>query len=325
MSLRLVAALAAAAVSLAACSPATQSPAPTTVAVSTAPTAGGPSTAPKALASTTWLADIAQNVAGDRLAVAALLPIGADPHSFQPTPADLRKVADHDILIVNGAGFEAWMRKLLENAGGERTLIEASAGLPSRRGKPGEPAPDEASAGNPDPHYFLDPIAVQTYVDNIAAALSTADPDGAAVYTDNAAAYKAQLGTLDRELREILATVPDPNRLLVTDHDDMGYFADRYDLKVVGMVLPSFSSDAAPSAQELAGLVTAIKALGAKAVFTEAGANPKLAQQVATEAGVPLVSDLYTHSLSDSKGPAATYLDMLRHNARVVARSLSGR
>jgi ABC-type Zn uptake system ZnuABC Zn-binding protein ZnuA len=319
-----LATVAAATVTLAACATPTAPPtAPPAAALEAAP-AGEPPADLTVLASTTILADIAQNVAGERTTVSALLPVGADPHSFQPTPADLGKIARSTVLIVNGAGYEKWLQETLDNAGGQRAVIEGSAGLVPRHSQPGEPVQGGSDRANPDPHFYLDPSDVATYADNVAAGLSQADPGGAASYAGNAAAYKAQLVSLDQELRQLLAAVPAAKRLLVTDHDDLGYFADRYDFQIVGMVLPSFSSEAEPSAREMAELVKAIKAAGAEAIFTEAGANAKLAEQVATEAGAKVVSTLYTHSLSAPDGPAATYLDLMRHNARAVAQALGG-
>jgi ABC-type Zn uptake system ZnuABC Zn-binding protein ZnuA len=137
--------------------------------------ASAAATGPRVLAVETFLADIAQNVAGDRLKVDALMPLGVDPHAFQPTPADVRKVAESDLLIVNGAGVEEFLKKLLENAGGDRPVAEASAGLSSRQPTPDEPAGEHSET---DPHFWLDPVLVQKYVENIRDALSKTDPAG---------------------------------------------------------------------------------------------------------------------------------------------------
>ena len=268
---------------------------------------------PRLLAVESFLADIAQNVAGDRLTVEALIPLGVDPHAFQPTPRDAAKVADCSVLIVNGAGIEAFLDPLLANAGGERTVITASAGL--------TPRPD-AQGEHPqgDPHFWLDPNRVIQYVENIRAGLSQADPEGASVYAANAAAYIEQLKALDLWIAQQAATVQPERRLLVTNHESLGYFADRYGFTVVGAVIPSVSTDASPTAQQMAALIEQIKATGAPAIFLETGANPQLAQQIAAETGVKVVADLYTHSLSAPDGPAPTYIDMMKYNvSRIVA------
>ena len=268
---------------------------------------------PRILAVESFLADIAQNVAGDRLTVETLIPLGVDPHACQPTPRDAAKVADCTVLIVNGAGIEAFLDPLLVNAGGQRRVITASAGL--------TPRPD-AQGEHPqgDPHFWLDPNRVIQYVENIRAGLSQADPEGASVYAANAAAYIEQLKALDLWIAQQAATVQPERRLLVTNHESLGYFADRYGFTVVGAVIPSVSTDASPTAQQMAALIEQIKATGAPAIFLETGANPQLAQQIAAETGVKVVADLYTHSLSAPDGPAPTYIDMMKYNvSRIVA------
>jgi ABC-type Zn uptake system ZnuABC Zn-binding protein ZnuA len=272
------------------------------------------------LATETFLADIAQNVAGDRLKVASLLPAGIDPHSFEPAPQDVAKVAASQVLIVNGAGLESFLSKLLDNAGGQRQVIVASAGLASRAPGPGEVSDADHPGG--DPHFWLDPIMVVKYVENIRAGLSQADPAGADSYARNAEAYSAQLKALDTWIAAQVQSIPAERRLLVTNHESLGYYADRYGFKVVGAVVPSFSSDASPSAQQLAQLVNAIKATSAPAVFLETGSNPQLAQQVAQETGIKVVADLYTHSLSPPGGPAPSYLEMMRYNTRAIVDAL---
>jgi ABC-type Zn uptake system ZnuABC Zn-binding protein ZnuA len=160
-------------------------------------------------------------------------------------------------------------------------------------------------------------------VDNIQAGLSQADPAHAGEFSANADRYKARLRDLDQEIRKTFDAIPPADRILVTDHDDLGYFADRYGLRVVGMIVPSVSSDSAPSAQHMVRLISIIEDTGVKAVFTEVGSNPRLARQIAEETGVQVVAALYTHSLSKPGGPAGTYLDMLRTDARVIAQALA--
>jgi ABC-type Zn uptake system ZnuABC Zn-binding protein ZnuA len=266
---------------------------------------------PRVLAVESFLADIAQNVAGDRLTVETLLPLGVDPHAYQPTPRDVAKVADSDILIVNGAGIESYLDSLLANAGGQRLVITASAGLTPRPDPQGE-HPEG------DPHFWLDPNNVIAYVENIRNDLSQVDPDGASVYAANAAAYIEQLKALDQWITQQVATVQPARRLLVTNHESLGYFADRYGFTVVGAVIPSVSTDASPTAQQMAALIEQIKASGAPAIFLETGANPQLAQQIAAETGVKVVTDLYTHSLSAPDGPAPTYIDMMKYNVSQI-------
>jgi ABC-type Zn uptake system ZnuABC Zn-binding protein ZnuA len=283
----------------------------------------------RVLVANSFLADIAQNVAGERASVESLIPIGLDPHAFEPTPQDVAKIANSQVLIVNGAGFEEWLEKTIENAGGSAKIIEASEGLEMR--EPGEDEPgheeeeehendDEHHEG--DPHFWLDPVAVIRYVENIRDGLSEIDPDGSETYAQNAANYIEQLRELDTWIRAQVEQIPAERRVLVTDHDTMGYFADRYGFTVIGAIIPSFSTGASPSAQELAGLIDQINDTGAPAIFLDVAANPRLAEQIAGETGVKVIADLHTHSVTAAGGDAPTYIAMLRHNTLRIMEAL---
>lgn len=293
------------------------------------------STEPAVLAVESFLADITQQVAGERLTVQTLMPLGLDPHAFEPTPQDVARIADADLLIVNGAGFEEWLQEVLENAGGERRVVEAASGLESRVSAEAHAEEDEAAGHDDaeghagehehaegDPHFWLDPANAKTYVANIRDGLAAVDPEGAAVYAANADAYITQLEELDTWIQAQIAQVPPERRLLVTNHESFGYYADRYGLRVVGTVIPSVSTGASPSAQQLAALADEIKATGVPVIFLETGANPQLAQQLAVETGVKVVTDLYSHSLTTADGPAPTYLDLMRYNTDLIVDAL---
>lgn len=264
-------------------------------------------TVPVVLASTTFLADIAQNVAGDRVKVESLLPIGSDPHSYQPTSQDVTKIAESKLLILNGVEYEHFIEGLIENAGGERTIVTTSDGITPH------------AAG--DPHMWLDPNLVITYAENIREGLTHFDPDGAAEFQSNADVYTVELNELDAWITGQVSQIPDEKRLLVTNHEALGYFAERYGFTVVGTVIESFSSDASPSAQQMAELIDQITASGASAIFLDASDNPILAEQIAAETGVTVVTDLHLESLTDG-APAATYLDMMKHNVTKIVEAL---
>jgi ABC-type Zn uptake system ZnuABC Zn-binding protein ZnuA len=251
--------------------------------------------------------------------IEALMPIGVDPHGFEPTPTDVAKIADSQVLIVNGAGLEEFLAKLLENAGGQRAVLEASAGLTSRQPQAGEIVdPDHTG----DPHFWLDPNNVIKYVENIRDGLSAADPKGAATYQANADAYIAKLKELDRWIVDRVKEVPEANRLLVTNHESFGYFADHYGFTIIGTVVPSISTGSSPSAQQLAALIDRIKTTGAKAIFLETGTNPQLADQVAQETGSKVITNLYSHSITEPSGPAPTYIDMMKSNTNAIVDAL---
>jgi ABC-type Zn uptake system ZnuABC Zn-binding protein ZnuA len=274
----------------------------------------------KVVATTSFLRDIAQNVTGDRLTVGELIPVGVDPHEWQPAPADLAAVARSDVLIVNGGGLEGTLLKSVANAGGDARVVTASAGLEPRVPEPGEP--DYGKALAVDPHWWLDPVDVITYVTNIRDALVAADPAGAGIYQANAAAYIKRLRSLDTWIRAQVATVPTANRLLVMNHLSHGYFADRYGFKVVGAVTPSVTSGASVTPAQMAVLVRTIERLHVKAIFVELEENPKLADQIASATHVKVVTDLLDHSLTSSSGPAPTYIAMMKYDTRVIVDNL---
>ena len=285
--------------------------------------ASQPPQRPKVLAAETFLAEIAQTVAGNRLEVEPLVPVGVDPHSFEPTPTDVRKVAESRLFIINGAGFEAFLGPLMNSIKGP-TVLEASKGLASREPQPGEHPADEVDHAHEegDPHFWLDPTRVITYVQNIRDGLTAADPDGKDVYAAKAEAYIAKLDELDGWIKQQVAQVPEPRRLLVTNHESFGYFADRYGFRIVGAIVPSVSSAASPSAQELARLSDEIRATGAPAVFLETGSNTQLADQLAGETGIKVVTGLLTHSVTAPDGPAPDYLSMMRYNVNAIVDAL---
>ncbi len=276
----------------------------------------------RVLAVESFLADMAQNVAGDRLKVDALIPPDVEPHNFEPAPQDVAKIADAQVVIINGGGLETWINRVLENAGGNRLVIDASTGLKSRTPREGEAVTQAQAGDQTDPHFWLDAQDAIQYVNNIRDGLSQADPAGASIYAKNAEAYIAQLKDLDQWIAQQVQQIPADQRKIVTNHESFGYFADRYGFQIIGTVIPSVSTDASPSAQQLADLVNRIRATGAKVIFLETGTNPQLADQVAQEAQVKVVSDLFTHSLSGADGPAPNYIAMMKYDTTQIVDAL---
>jgi ABC-type Zn uptake system ZnuABC Zn-binding protein ZnuA len=266
--------------------------------------------APLVLTSTTILADVTRSIAGDRLQVESLLPSGSDPHSYQPTPQDAARVSESKLIIINGAGYEQFLNSLLENTGGETTVVEASSGI--SRGE---------EAGSIDPHMWLDPNNMIVYAENIREALIQLDPEGEAVYKSNADNYIAQLKALDMWIEEQTGQIAPDKRLLITNHESLGYFAKRYGFTVAGSVIKSFSSDASPSAQQLAALIDEIRASGAPAIFLDAADSATFAHQIASETGVKVITDLHLESLTDGP-PADNYIDLMKYNVAQIVNAL---
>jgi len=203
--------------------------------------------------------------------------------------------------------------------------IDADCGDHEEHADDHEEEDEEHDHGACDPHFWMSPHNVIGWTNNIAAALSEADPDNAATYEANAAAYIEQLEVLEAEIHEMVETIPEGNRILVTNHDFLGYFAAEYDFEIVGTVIPSVSSMAEVNPADLAELVEVIEAEGVPAIFGEISANSDLAQTVADEVGAEVaVVTLYSGSLSDEDGPAATYLDYMRHNISLIVNALGG-
>jgi len=282
------------------------------------PSVNNPTTTPgvpTVLASTSFLADLAQNVAGSRLQVEMLIPLGVDPHEYEPTPQDVAKLANCQVLIVNGIGYEFWLQKTLNGIGGTRQIITATDGMTPI-------ASINADETDGDPHMWLDVSRAIKYVENIRDGLIQADPAGKDVYTQNAMAYIAKLNQLDQWIKEQVSQVPADKRLLVTNHDSLGYFSRAYGFQVVGAVIPSVTTDASPSAQQMADLINVIKSSGTPAIFVETGVNTQLAEQIASETNVKVVSNLYLETLSAPNGPAPDYIDMVKYDVTQIVDAL---
>ena len=280
------------------------------------------------VASTTIVGDVVRTIAGDTLELAVLMPPGTDPHTYEPTPQDLTRIAGAELIFLNGGGLEELMEPLIENAGGSSKviylsdkiiLLEESADHAHEATPPGPEGGDHHPAG--DPHVWTDPNNILVWVDAIAAALSEMNPDEAARYQANAAQYKIELQALDEWIRTEVAQIPVENRLLVTDHLGFTYFANRYGFKLVGAIIPNYSTTADTSAQELAALEDAMRAQGVRAIFVGSTVNPALAERVANDTGIQLVT-LLTGSLSAPGGEADTYLDYMRYNVNKIVQAL---
>lgn len=301
---------------------------------SSSPTLPNPSATPLMAVVTTnsIIGDLVRNVGGDRVDTRVLLSPGVDPHSYQPTPADMQKLVGAKAVFRNGLGLDAWVDKMLESHGGETTIVTVSEGIPLRSGENRMHSDDHETATTPeehvdhggeyDPHVWLNAGNALIMAGNVARALSEADPTWAEVYGANLARYETQLKELDGWIVQEVSKIPVERRKLVTNHEALGYFADRYGFKAVGTVIQGSQADREPSARELADLIDRVKAEGVPAVFIDNTMNPKLAETVAQGAGIEVVSSLYTGSLGPADSPASSYIGMMRHNVEAIVGAL---
>ena len=268
------------------------------------------------VATSNIVADWATQVGGDRVTVFSLLPVSADPHSFQPGARDVTKVAEADLVLSVGLGLEdGWLSKLVRNAAADESKVVALGKMVA----PLEVGSVEGVArGRLDPHFWLDPLRVKRAVSEIAGRLSAVDTDGAEVYRSNARAYGQELDELHAWTLEQVATISPKRRLLVTSHDSLTYFAKLYGFDIVGTVVPGVTTEVEPSAEELARLVRHVRENDIQAIFTETTLNDRLARTIAQETGAAVVNGLHTGSLGEPTGSAGSYIGMIRTNVREI-------
>jgi zinc/manganese transport system substrate-binding protein len=270
------------------------------------------------VATTGILADLVAQVGGQRVAVRSLLPANADPHDFEPAPADLVAVEEADLIVRHGLHLDDWAETLIGNAETAAPVVVATEGIATLAAAGDEAAEFEEG----DPHVWFDPRRTAQMVENIRLGMTAADPDGATTYQSRANAYGAQLSALDAAIGAAVGTVPAERRKLVTNHDALAYYAERYGLEVVGTVIPSLETTAEPSAREAGELLATIAAEGVPVIFAENTTSPGLAEALAEEAGVAIVDDLYTDSLGAPGSGAETYLGLMRTDTIVIVEAL---
>jgi zinc/manganese transport system substrate-binding protein len=274
----------------------------------------------RAVASFSILGDLVRQVGGEHVAVDVLVGPGADAHVFQPTPAQARQAAQAQVIFSNGLGFEGWMSRLLKTAGYKGRQVVVSQGIaPLKEAGHGG---HSDGPGGVDPHAWQNPRHVITYVDNIAKGLCEADAAHCDAYRRNAAAYTAQLQALDTETASAWATIPAAQRKVITSHDAFGYYAKAYG--VTFLAPQGMSTDSEASAKGVGQLVRQIKKENIKALFVESISDPRLIEQIGRETGVKPAGELFSDSLSDTKGPAATYLAMMRANTAALTQAVKG-
>lgn len=278
---------------------------------------------PSVVATTVQITALTNAIAYGHVDLTGIIPAGADAHEFEPTASHLTAIERADLILRNGIGLDDWLDDTL-SANNDADVVTVTEGISPRKG-------EEDGEFVDDPHVWHDPDNDKIMVDNIAAALARIDPSNTKYYEENAVNYKSKLDETKHQVQEIIAEIPKPDRKLVTNHDAFGYFAQAFGLEIVGAVIPAISTDVEPSAQETAELLDTIEREHVKAIFAESSVNADLAAQLASDAHVKIVDDLYGDSLGEpcvvNEGPRPadcpdTVHGMLLANARKIADAL---
>jgi zinc/manganese transport system substrate-binding protein len=261
------------------------------------------------VASFSILADFVRTVGGDKVNLTTLVGPDSDVHVYTPAPGDAKRVAEAKLVIVNGLGLEGWLPRLVQSAGSKAQVITASAGI----------APLKLGSAA-DPHAWQSVPNARIYVADIANALAAADPDDAGFFGAQAKAYLEKLEALDREVRDAVATIPADRRKVISTHDAFGYFAAEYGIQFIAPL--GVSTETEPSARDIAVIIGQIKAAKIPAVFLENISDDRLIRRIAAETGAKVGGILISDGLTGEKGPAPTYIDMVRHNIKALTSAL---
>lgn len=312
----------------------------------------------KVVASFSIIADFAKNVGGDRVDITTLVGPDGDAHVYEPRPADAAAVSAADVVLVNGLQFEGFLQRLVEASGTKAPVVELTKGgevlksagddhhhdhdaAAEAKHEEGEDHAHEEDEGHGreeahadeeghglhhhgefDPHAWHSVHNAEVYVKNIADAFCAADAAGCDAYKANAEAYGEKLEALEEEINAAVAAIPQDKRTIITSHDAFNYFEHEYGLKFLAPEGVSTESEA--SAADVATLIRQVREDKASAIFVENITNPRLIEQIASETGIKVGGTLYSDALSDESGPAATYIDMMKHNITTIKGAVSG-
>jgi zinc/manganese transport system substrate-binding protein len=266
----------------------------------------------KVVASFSILGDFVRNVGGDRVEVTTLVGPDGDVHVYSPTPADARKIAEARLFVINELGLEGWLPRLLQAAGGKASIIVATSRI--------TPLTVVTTA---DPHAWQSVTNAKSYVVTIREALAAADPSDADFFRKNAESYLAKLDALDREVQQAVSQIPESRRRVISTHNAFGYFESRYGIEFIAPL--GVSTESEPSARDIAKIIAQVKAAHIPAVFLEKVGDPRLMRRISAETGASIGGTLYSDSLTDEKGDAPTYIDMVRHNIKALTSVLAVR
>ena len=257
---------------------------------------------------------MARQVAGDRLQVRSITKPGAEIHGYEPSPRDLEQASGADLIVENGLGLELWARRFVQSAGDVPTVTLTEGMQPLL-------IEGDAYAGKPNPHAWMSPLRAQRYVDRLVDAFSQLDPEGAQLYRNNGDSYKLQLENLDAELRNLLAVIPQKQRVLVSCEGAFSYLAQDYGFDEAYLWPVNAESQITP--RRMARLIDRVKKDQVPAVFCETTVSDKAQREVARASGARFGGSFYVDSLSKRNGPAPTLLDLQRHNVKLIRQGLA--
>ena len=273
------------------------------------------------VASFSILGDMAARIGGDHVSVRTLVGPDRDAYAYQPTSTDVQVLGDADLLLINGLGYEIWIRQLSIAAGYHGPVVAASNGIAAIRIAAAATHAADQDHGAFDPHAWHDLAQAETYVDNIVAGLSVADPGHAADYRANGRSYKTEIAALDREIRDRIAAVPAGRRLMLTAHGGFGYFSRAYGVEFA--TLAGITVNDKDSAADAARISNQMKTCAISALFLESTADPGPVDRIAAETGMTISGTLYSEALSPPGTPAGTFLGLVRHNADIIVAALA--
>jgi len=265
------------------------------------------------LASASMIADMTEVITGGLVDVQCIVPIGGDPHLYEPTPKDVMKVAAADLILVNGLTFEGWLNELIDNSGTEAEVVTITNGI--------QPITSLQYQNATDPHAWMDLSNGLIYIDNIRDALKKLDPLHTEEFAFNHGVYKQQMEDLDKYIFEQIQSIPKEKRILITSHDAFQYYGKRYGVTLESIL--GVSTDADVQTADVIRLNQVIRTKNIPAVFIESTINPKLLEQLAKDNNIEVGGQLFADSIGDKESPAPSYLAMLKHNTDTIVKALS--
>ncbi len=265
------------------------------------------------LSSASIFQDMAEHIGGEKILATSIVPIGGDPHLYEPVPSDVAKVQDADIILINGLTFEGWISQLVENSGTDATSVLITKSV--------NPLGSQVYENATDPHAWMDASNGLIYAKNIYNAIIKADPENTSYYQDRYQSYITQLKDLDAYISTQINTIPEFKRVLITSHDAFAYYGNRYGIELSAIM--GISTEAEAQTSDVMRVINDIKKRGVPAVFIESTINPKLVKQIASDTGAKIGGELYADSIGEEGSPGHGYIEMLRHNTDVIVRALT--